>query len=214
VTLSAAIIDALLQSGATREQIAAAIKADIAERAGVEEARLEARRKANRERQQKKRAGHALSRSVTHVTRDAPPNESILTPPVITPKPDGLAPTQKSKSVRGSRLPDDWQLPAEWAAWARERRGWSEAEIAEESEIFANYWQAKSGAGACHVNWAKTWKNWVIRSHRADGFKVAPKAAGPLTIEQLHSSIRFRRDIGDDAKAEEYERELAQRLAA
>lgn len=211
MTLSAAIIDALMQSGATREQIAAAIKADIAERAGVEEARREARRKGNRERQQKKRAGHAQSRTVTHVTRDAPPNESILTPPDITPKPDGLAP--KSKKDRGSRLPADWSLPDDWGHWAKSRRGWSDAEVSEEALLFANYWQAKSGAGALHTDWFKTWQNWVIRSHRADGRPLVVKIDEPMTVEQLRSAIRYHRDNDNEAKAQELEAELKERAA-
>ncbi len=86
MSLSAAIIDALLATGATREQIAAAMKADIAEREAQEAARTEAQREGNRARQQRKRLrDNGVSRDVTDVTRDArdtPPNDIYSNPPV------------------------------------------------------------------------------------------------------------------------------------
>lgn len=200
MTLTAAALKILAEKGLTAH--------DVAEIAAANEKRADPTAAA---RQARRRARKAESRR--DVTRD-PPNDNKISNPPDSPKPDGLAPSQKSKKDRGTRLPDDWALPAEWRDWARERRGWSDAEITEEAEIFANYWQAKSGSGACHTCWAKTWKNWVIRSHRPSGIRTAPKSVGPLTVEQLQSAIRFRRDIGDDAKAEEFESELAQRLAA
>lgn len=200
MTLTAAAIKIMAEKGLTAHDLAE-IAAANEKRADPTAAARQARRRARKVESQR------------DVTRD-PPNDNSSNPPVITPKPDGLAPSQKSKSVRGSRLPDDWRLPDEWRQWATERRGWSGVEIDEEAEIFANYWQAKSGAGACHVSWAKTWKNWVIRSHRPNGTRQAAKAAAPMNEEQLRSAIRFRRDIGDEAKAQEYETELAERLAA
>jgi hypothetical protein len=117
------------------------------------------------------RQARCRARKQSRVTsRRDPPNESILTPG-NTPTPDGVGPKPVPKS-RGTRLPADWAIPAEWRAWAKQRRGWSDKDIDEEAEIFANYWQAKSGAGACHTDWFKTWRNWVIRSHRADGMKT------------------------------------------
>lgn len=71
MSLSAAVLDALAASGVSREQIIAAVKADIVEREAAAEAKLEAKRAGNRERQQRKRAkSNAQSRDVTHVTRD------------------------------------------------------------------------------------------------------------------------------------------------
>ena len=200
MTLTAAALKIMAEKGLTAH--------DVAEIAAANEKRADPTAAA---RQARSRARKATSQR--DVTRD-PPNDNISNPPDTYPKPEGLAPSPKSKRDRGTRLPDDWVLPSEWRQWARERRGWSDAEISEEAEIFANYWQAKSGSGACHTSWAKTWKNWVIRSHRPSGIRTAPKSAEPLTVEQLHSAIRFRRDIGDEGKAEEYEAMLAERLAA
>jgi hypothetical protein len=86
VSLSAAVIDALVAAGATVEQLAAAMKADIASQEAKEQARLEAKRAGNAERQQRfrdtrkgKSNGRNALRAVTE--RDAPPNDIYSNPP-------------------------------------------------------------------------------------------------------------------------------------
>ena len=108
----------------------------------------------------------------------------------------------------------DWALPAEWRQWAKERRGWSDKDVGEEAEVFANYWQAKSGAGACHTDWFKTWRNWVIRSHRADG--NAPEKVN-LTASQWRERAEWYARRGNRESADECKKkaiEMEQRQAA
>jgi len=83
MTIAAAVLDAMIAGGCTREQIVAAIKAD----AQVDEDRLAAKRAKDAERQRKHRSGHAMSRPSRNVTvtkRDKgdPPQENKSTPPV------------------------------------------------------------------------------------------------------------------------------------
>jgi hypothetical protein len=113
VSLSAAVIDALLATGATREQLAAAVKADIAERKAAELAKLEKKREGNRTRQQRKRESDRNAKSrVTAVTerdaRDTPPvgspkdnNQTPSLPPAEVPEPNGSSPQPRA-----------WALPA------------------------------------------------------------------------------------------------------
>jgi hypothetical protein len=90
VSLSS-VIDSMLASGCTREQIAAVVKADEAERATVEATRLEAKRLSGAARQRKKRERDRAD--VTHVTRDMPlpavterdERDMHSTPPLISP---------------------------------------------------------------------------------------------------------------------------------
>jgi hypothetical protein len=100
MSLSAAVLDALVAAGATQEQLVAAMKADIAERARAEAERLEKKREGNRTRQRRKR--NAVSRDVTPVTRDkcdTPPNESILSP------------REASEAKASLPQPRPWSLP-------------------------------------------------------------------------------------------------------
>lgn len=100
MSLSPAVLDALLAAGATAEMIVAAVKADLA---GQEE-RIANKRAKDAERQRKSRsnrAGHDVSRNVTVTECDVtetdplslPPNEKISNPPTHTP--ENNTPTRK-----------------------------------------------------------------------------------------------------------------------
>lgn len=114
MSLSAAIIDALVASGATVEMLAAAVKADLAEC----EQRSVARRGKDAERQRKYRR----SRRVTVTPRDsadAPPNEDISNPPVSS-EPEGSsetlppAPKKNGKDeLRPEHVIEAWNLMAD-----------------------------------------------------------------------------------------------------
>lgn len=70
---------------------------------------------------------------------------------------------------RAERLANDFEPPEDWIQWAVDQRRWTPADASEEAEIFANYWQAKSGQAATKLDWRKTWCNWVRNSRRPDG---------------------------------------------
>ena len=118
--------------------------------------------------------------------------------------------TAKREPVtRGSRLPNDWTLPAEWASWAMLTRFWSPVEVAEEAEIFANYWQAKSGAAAVKIAWEKTWRNWVRQSHRPNGAYM-PKVDAPTDHrEQMARTAALYEKMGRTDEAAELRAKLA-----
>ena len=190
-------IDAMLAAGASAEIIAAAWKSELIAQGKV----TERRRTMDRERQQRRR-----SRGVTRTKCD-PPNDNILTP-VVTPTSNDVGPKPVTKS-RGSRLAADWVLPDEWRQWGKDRRNWSDKDVSEEAEIFANYWQAKSGTGACHTDWFKTWRNWVIRSHRPDG-----KGDGKVSTAEQIKNLRLAIDLYDKMGRREEAQEARQKIAA
>lgn len=103
MSLSAAVLDALLANGASAEMIVAAVKADGAE----EEARREAKREGNRVRQARFKAarkaednaGNALP-SVTERDDALPPlspNKNPPDPQKLTPNPTGVVSTRARK---------------------------------------------------------------------------------------------------------------------
>jgi hypothetical protein len=70
-------------------------------------------------------------------------------------------PTSSPKaSPRGTRLPDDWQLPKDWGDWAV-AEGWSVDAVRSEAEKFKDYWIAKPGAPGRKADWKATWRNWM-----------------------------------------------------
>ncbi|MBP5054340.1 YdaU family protein [Pseudomonas chlororaphis] len=77
---------------------------------------------------------------------------------------------------RGARLPEDWTLSPELAAWAKtERPDLDDRMIRAMADSFRDFWVSKTGSSATKLDWAATWRNWV-RNQRIGG---AGQRAGP-----------------------------------
>lgn len=64
------------------------------------------------------------------------------------------------KQKRATRIPDDFGITPEMAAWGKARMPHVNGVL--ETEKFVNYWQAKSGKDATKTDWLATWKNWML----------------------------------------------------
>lgn len=170
MTISPAVLDAMVAAGCTAEQIAAVVKADMA---ANDDKRADKRAK-DAERQRRHRARNAESQPVTRDTCDTlPPSPAPLssppTPPPIIPQTPSTIPETK----RASRLSPDWALPAAWGRWAMEQ-GCSEAHVRNEAAKFRDYWVSKSGRDAAKLDWEATWRNWIRNSGRGLGSQGPP----------------------------------------
>lgn len=83
-----------------------------------------------------------------------------------------------SREVRATRLPPAMQLPDDWLAFAQQTRRWEKAAVELEFQTFLDYWHAQPGSKGVKLNWLATWRNWVRRSHTADG-NWTPATAAP-----------------------------------
>jgi hypothetical protein len=61
---------------------------------------------------------------------------------------------------RATRLPEEW-APAD-SGWQTAIDSLGRAQAETELQKFRNYWVAKAGAAATKLDWAATWRNWVI----------------------------------------------------
>lgn len=68
---------------------------------------------------------------------------------------------QSLKSKKGTRIPPDWQLTSDLGNYGRSK-GLHRREVEAEAEKFKNYWTAKPGAAGVKLDWAATWRNWII----------------------------------------------------
>ena len=66
---------------------------------------------------------------------------------------------EKEKKQRGSRLPQDFVLPKEWADFCLQNR--QDLNPQKTFDSFKDYWVSKPGAGAVKLDWLATWRNWV-----------------------------------------------------
>lgn len=174
--ISAAVLDAMVASGCTPEQIAAAVKASLAAR----EAEIEAKREYERNRKRAYRAGKTaasdeVSQAVPGTDRDntghhgtdgdIPEKVSLSPVPLLPPTPPNNPltpnPFQKLSGARGFRLPEDWILTGPDLAYALSK-GFSEGQTGEMFEKFTNHWWSSTGRNAAKKDWHKAWRVWVL----------------------------------------------------
>jgi hypothetical protein len=78
------------------------------------------------------------------------------------------APPSSPRPARGTRLPEDFEVTPEMAAWAQENcprllvvgRGGTE------TEKFRDYWRAAPGAKGVKKDWPATWRNWMRKAEQ------------------------------------------------
>lgn len=119
--------------------------------------------------------------------------------PVIDPKippisPQGEHAAESSAPRRGTRLPNDWFLPADWGRWASQETGWPRERILLEAATFADYWQSLPGAKATKLDWEKTWRNWVRRA--ASSFRTAAQRKPLANLQAAQNAAQALRESG------------------
>ena len=65
----------------------------------------------------------------------------------------------KVKTQRGSRLPDDFEMPDSWGEWCEKER--PDLIPRKVFDSFKDFWISKPGSGGVKLNWEATWRNWV-----------------------------------------------------
>lgn len=78
-------------------------------------------------------------------------------------------------SARGSRLPDDWTLPDEWAQWARAER--PDIDPNAEAAKFADHFHSAPGQHGRKTRWQATWRNWVRNARPSQQARGSPARA-------------------------------------
>lgn len=84
---------------------------------------------------------------------------------------------------RGSRLPTGWQLPSEWASWAKSER--PDLDIAQEGERFADYWHGVAGAKGRKADWQATWRNWIRNARGSPSGRNGAPSREPAALPEL-----------------------------
>lgn len=194
MSITPEILDAMVASGCTGEQIAAVVKASMSGRSsGAErQARYRARK-----------ASQSVTSDVTSVTvtetlspkekSPTPPKEitPILNPP--SPPKGGSSPTDFSK--RGRRIPDDFMPDIDAAI----SEGLSPEEARRQARSFCDYWASKPGKDGLKLDWQATWRVWFRRnitsSPRSSSPPKGPRNVGEAAFNDI--SERGLDDVSD-----------------
>ncbi len=181
MSLSSAIIDAMVAAGASVEVLAAAMKADLAER----EDRVEIKRQKDAERQRR----HRASRDVTVTECDSVTNPTPSLSPQ-TPQTHPHPSNNKPARVKGHRLPNDWQpsaLPAELTAAVA---FWPLKALERELSRFRDWAASATGPNAIKLDWQAAWRNWVRKAEDEGRYgRNIAKSSGGQGGTDLVSSI-------------------------
>lgn len=98
------------------------------------------------------------------------------------------------KQRRGTRVPDDFakSLTPGLVAWAR--RECPHVDGRRETERFMDYWQSKSGQGACKLDWIATWRNWMRTAEdRAPRNRASPNGQSPQGQVPIRDEWKYNR---------------------
>jgi hypothetical protein len=143
--------------------------ADVIEFARLGEVRRDPTAAVRKQRQRDRERAQEDDRDMSHrdVTRDTPippldKEKSPEPPKEINPP---LTPSVGA-AKRGTRLPDDFEIPEDWLRWAMAERHWAMADARAEAATFIDHWHAKAGRDAAKLDWGGTWRNWVRNSRR------------------------------------------------
>lgn len=85
---------------------------------------------------------------------------------------------------KGSRLPDDWQLPRDWGYWVIDEYDWTVDQIKLEADKFRDYWISVAGAKGVKKDWQATWRNWIRRENESRPKNKANCGNSLVTQEQ------------------------------
>lgn len=199
--MSAALLQRLAEAGTPLHLVMEVAEA-LAD-AKAAERLLERRREKDRLRKRSTDSAEIQGSGGNPETKETPHTPKKNTPPNVSPKGDTTPPRK-----RASRLPDGFMVPDDWLQWAMRKRSWTLAQAQEEAACFCRYWQAKSGTAATKLDWEKTWRNWVVNSHRAGVPNDTAKPRGPLTADELERMIQFHTTKGEHDKAADCRRRL------
>ena len=193
MSLTPAMIDAMLSAGCTAEQIAAVVKADMLEREG------QAVTKRTRDAERQRRHRHAVSRDVTVTACDSVTNPSP--PPPLSPQtpltPPPPHPDKQTRARKGTRLQADWTPEPLSGDTGQAVQSWPVGAIERELSRFRDWAASATGKNAIKSDWQAAWRNWIrkaqdegrygkpIRSHGAADHRSSRLRAIDEALEHL-----------------------------
>ena len=107
----------------------------------------------------------------------------------IAPVPEPGKPlTAPQQRRRGTRIPPDFTVTPDLVAWARQRV--PQVDGRTETEKFINHFRAKSGNAAVKLDWALTWKNWMLTAAERTPSGSRPQSTAGVSPRDEHRMRR------------------------
>lgn len=100
-------------------------------------------------------------------------------------------PLKEEGAKRGSRIPDVFDVTPTMSQWAKTNT--PTVDIRRATEKFVNYWTAKSGAQAVKLDWAATWRNWMLNESE----RATPRSSTAPTTKAQKNADKYHELYGD-----------------
>jgi hypothetical protein len=97
-------------------------------------------------------------------------------------RPDPTRPVKEEASAsssaakRATRIPEGFEVTQAMKAWAATKAPYADLRL--ETEKFINYWTARSGKDATKLDWAATWRNWILNAKTSQPARMDHSARG------------------------------------
>jgi hypothetical protein len=141
---------------------------------------VEAERDKNREKLRKWRERNQVTKpDVTGLHTGYEPDGNPAPDPT---RPDPTRPIKEEADAssrprkRATRIAEDFQVTPEMKLWASTKA--PNADLHLETEKFINFWVAKSGKDATKLDWAATWRNWMLNARGNQPARMDHSARG------------------------------------
>lgn len=184
------LVDALIRAGKVRIEGGSITNdraaSDLVHRQLVSSSRAESGAKGGRTRAQKS----------ANPLENKEPEQAIASPRIEENREEktetNVSVQKKPPSARRAKartlLPDEWELPADWAAWAK-AEGLSELCVRREASQFANHHRSR---GNTMADWRAAWRTWVgnVDKFRGSARAVEP-APGEVRVRPNGERVRF-----------------------
>jgi len=121
------------------------------------------------------------------------------------------------KKQRGSRLPQDFDMPDAWGEFCKQER--PDLGPRKVFDSFKDYWVSKPGAGGVKLDWFATWRNWVRNQSAPKGLTTfaqvkADVARTTVTENRDYEATKRRVEAEASIQRSGPSKEVLERLAA
>lgn len=156
-----ALVETLVQAGATPDLILAAVRTAEAQKdEALEQSRQKARNRVQKWRERKAETSRNVTERSVSTTKRLTRGVDNLQTTEISGEKEKKVTSPSARSSRGSRIPDDFQPDIDAAV----SEGVPRIEAERQARSFCDYWRSKPGAGGLKLDWPATWRVWYRRN--------------------------------------------------
>lgn len=113
--------------------------------------------------------------------------------------PVGISSSCVGPRRRGTRIPDDFAVTDDMAAWGR--REFPHIDGRRQTELFVDHWRAQPGQRGVKLDWVATWRNWIRKADEIAASRPGFLRSVPAPVVDLATFEDYRANAAGPAAA-------------